>query len=692
VDGALITSGTPSQQVVFTDSRDDSYGNPGDTNQDGFSSQPTINGSQRVQFTNVSTDSIGFLYNTVFRYTDGGVYLTSAGPHILRCTFEHDSWGIYLTGVSNPAIDSCLFRNLIYAPMRISLVSYPSSTVADSISGTTFKAIGVLENEILVQDVTLTSKTFAGIKNIPWLFGNYQVETNAILTFSPGLIIKFFPLTGMTVRRGLIAEGSSNTDSAIVFTDLRDDFYGNDTNSDSTLTSPTGYNYQSYYYWYPGWNGITFTNQSLAPYCRVRNAIFRYAGIYYGGDAAALTFTTAGGTVTYSSFSNNYNAITATGSSNPVVQYNDIFNNAQYGVKNVNKSFNIAAQNNWWGSNTGPTHSGNPGGTGQAVTDSVNYMPFGTASAMNPIIGDVSLNGQVQAFDASLILKWLVDNVTYPLNSLQQKVADVSNNGLVQAMDASLILQYVAGVVSIFPAEVNHSPIPITHLNKAATIAAIGLSEGSVERGHQVTVTLSAASLKNVFAADIALAYNKDQLSVTAVTATGLATGAFTASSMKNGVIRIELASANALNGDGALFTITFQAADDITGNVKSPVSFTKFIVNETDMKAQATDATINIKGRPTSYALNQNYPNPFNPSTTISYQVPEDGSNVKIAIYNIMGQLVRTLVDESQRAGEYKVVGDGTNDRAQHVSSGIYLFRMTSNKFVSVRKMLFVK
>jgi hypothetical protein len=618
------------------------------------------------------------------------VYLYTASPRILDCTFEHDNWGVYLDGVSNPSIDSCLFKNLTYAPMRISLVSYPASTLGDSISGTTFKAIAVKEGEILVQDVTLSSKTFAGIKNIPWLFGNYTVANNSVLTFSPGLVVKFFPLTGMTVRKGLIAEGNSQTDSAIVFTDLRDDFYGNDTNSDSTLSSPTTFQYPQY--WYPGWNGITYTSESLAPLCRIRNAIFRYAGIYYGGDGAAITFATANGSVTYSSFSNNYNAITATGASNPVIHYNDIFKNAGYGVKNVNKSFNIAAQNNWWGSNTGPTHSGNPGGTGQAVTDSVNYMPFGTGSAMNPIIGDVSLNGQVQAFDASLILKWIVDNVTYPLNSLQQQVADVSGNGLVQAMDASLILQYTAGVISIFPADINHAPTPTPQLRKTESIAQVTLSPGYVERGKQVTITLSAGSLKNLYAAEIDLTYNKDQLTPVSVTTAGVMTGATLASSMHDGAIRIAIASANAISGDGDLFVITFKASDDISGEVKSTVSFARFVVNETDMKAQTSDAEINIKGKPTSFGLNQNYPNPFNPSTTISYQVPEDGLNVKIEIYNIVGQLVRTLVDAPQRAGEYKVIWDGRNNQAQHVSSGIYLFRMASKNFVSVKKMLFVK
>ncbi len=427
VNGALVTNGTPSQKVVFTDSRDDDYGNPNDTNGDGIATQPSIQGIQRITFNDVSIDSVSLLKNSVFRYTDGGVYLYQASPKILDCVFNMDNFGIYLTGVSNPSIDSCTFNNVVYTPMRISLVSYPTSTNGNIISGTTYKAIGVLENETLVQDVTLTRKSFAGINNIPYAFGNYTVANNSILTINPGVILKFFPLTGITVRKGLIAEGKANPDSAIVFTDVRDDFYGNDTNSDSTLSSPTT--------GYQGWNGISFTNESLAPYSRIRNAIIRYAGFYYG--LAAITTNSASPTVTYSSITDNYNGIVANGASNPVVNYCDIHHNTVWGINNVNKSFTINAENNWWGSNTGPTHSGNPGGTGQAVTDGVDYLPYLTSGALNPLSGDVSLNGLIQAYDASLILKWLVDAIANPLSSLQQQVADVSGNGAVTSLDAS---------------------------------------------------------------------------------------------------------------------------------------------------------------------------------------------------------------------------------------------------------------
>ncbi len=229
-------------------------------------------------------------------------------------------------------------------------------------------------------------------------------------------------------------------------------------------------------------------------------------------------------------------------------------------------------------------------------------------------------------------------------------------------------------------------------LYKSATIASMSISGGSIERGNQLTTTLSANGLKNVYSADIILTYNKEQIAPISVNATGLAVGTMTESSIQDGVIRIMLASAEPLQTDGALFNITFGVADNFRGTAKSPIVFSELLINEIDMKAMTTETAIEVIGRPSNFTLNQNYPNPFNPSTTISYQVPEDGQNVRIDIYNIAGQLVRTLVDAPHNAGEYKVVWNGTNGLGQQVSSGVYLFRMASGNFVNVRKMSLVK
>ena len=95
----------------------------------------------------------------------------------------------------------------------------------------------------------------------------------------------------------------------------------------------------------------------------------------------------------------------------------------------------------------------------------------------------------------------------------------------------------------------------------------------------------------------------------------------------------------------------------------------------------------LNVKMNiPLQYELDQNYPNPFNPATTIKYSIPEDGF-VKLEVYNLLGESVATLINGMQKAGRYEV-----NFNASNLSSGIYIYKLKSGKFNSVKKMLLMK
>jgi hypothetical protein len=94
---------------------------------------------------------------------------------------------------------------------------------------------------------------------------------------------------------------------------------------------------------------------------------------------------------------------------------------------------------------------------------------------------------------------------------------------------------------------------------------------------------------------------------------------------------------------------------------------------------------------QPSAYQLFQNYPNPFNPSTTIEFALSK-AANVRLEIFNIVGQKVRTLVSERVAPGGYQVVWDGLDDNGRQVTTGVYLYRFTADNFVQTRKMLFVK
>jgi hypothetical protein len=93
---------------------------------------------------------------------------------------------------------------------------------------------------------------------------------------------------------------------------------------------------------------------------------------------------------------------------------------------------------------------------------------------------------------------------------------------------------------------------------------------------------------------------------------------------------------------------------------------------------------------------LNQNFPNPFNPNTVIGFQISETGDSssnfVNIAVYNIRGQLVRTLVDDFFTVGEHSVVWDGTDESGRNVSSGIYFYKMKTDNQLQTKKMILMK
>jgi len=93
---------------------------------------------------------------------------------------------------------------------------------------------------------------------------------------------------------------------------------------------------------------------------------------------------------------------------------------------------------------------------------------------------------------------------------------------------------------------------------------------------------------------------------------------------------------------------------------------------------------------------ISQNYPNPFNPVTEIRYQIPAIGdqitSNVNLSLYNVLGKMVRTLVDGKQSLGYYKVIWDGRDENGNPVASGIYFCRLKVGGFTKTRRMVLIR
>ena len=98
----------------------------------------------------------------------------------------------------------------------------------------------------------------------------------------------------------------------------------------------------------------------------------------------------------------------------------------------------------------------------------------------------------------------------------------------------------------------------------------------------------------------------------------------------------------------------------------------------------------------PQVFSLSPNYPNPFNPSTTIKFQLPDQNGTTTVRtvlrVYDILGRLVRTIVDEDMSPGFYTMQWDGLNDNGVKISSGVYFYSITADDFRKTKKMLLLK
>ncbi|MBM3242769.1 T9SS type A sorting domain-containing protein [Candidatus Poribacteria bacterium] len=212
--------------------------------------------------------------------------------------------------------------------------------------------------------------------------------------------------------------------------------------------------------------------------------------------------------------------------------------------------------------------------------------------------GDVSGNGFVTAYDASLVLQYVVG--LKELSDEAIDVADVTDEGNVTALDAALILQYTVGLITQFPVESKTG---------APTLEA----------------TSEESALSKTIAQLEATTLNEEQRQV-----------------------------------------------------------------------LEQLKRLVSQKLLPAHTALFQNYPNPFNPETWLPYQLAKENP-VTIRIYNIKGQLIRTINPGNQKAGIYltkdrAAYWDGKNATGQAVSSGVYFYQLQAGDFWATRKMVIVK
>lgn len=127
-------------------------------------------------------------------------------------------------------------------------------------------------------------------------------------------------------------------------------------------------------------------------------------------------------------------------------------------------------------------------------------------------------------------------------------------------------------------------------------------------------------------------------------------------------------------------------ARDEVTAEISELGTFALF----------TTKSPVGVDDEPESelpyrFELSQNYPNPFNPVTIIEYSVPSR-TDITIDIFNVLGQKVRTLVNEAKAAGSYRIEWNGSDEAGNPVSTGVYLYRFQAGEVVQTKKMLLIK
>ncbi|MFA6469388.1 MAG: right-handed parallel beta-helix repeat-containing protein [Bacteroidota bacterium] len=588
-----------------------------------------------------------------------------------------------------------------------------------SLDGTGNAAGNFYQNNVIsgnkFNDILVTQETIFGqlgmevppnYSKVIAVRGDAYVPPSTVLQIAAGSIVKFPKEYGsgyISVDGTLSAEGTIN--NKIIFTSWKDDTYGGDTNQDTSVTLPI-----------PGdWNRIQL-NGAATGNSRFFQTIVRYGDVSGNGmldfdqttasvESCFVSYaryrgiylTNSASLITGSEIHDNETGLYVTGAIVPSISGNNIYKNSLYGMYSGSTGTTTDADSNFWGSNLGPlVNQGadlNLTGTGNQIYISgagqVDYRPYlFTRSGILP--GDVSGNGQIAAFDASLILQHDVGIIT--LNPIQQIAANVSGDTTISTLDASYILRYVVGLISGFPGLGKQSVE--TDVQTAFTFTT---EKGDKEGEFVLLIRLNKPV--NVYGASFSLQFDTALVKPVSMQRGAASDSMSLAQYIPAGKANVALAGVYPLNTPGDIARFTFRISDE--GKAKESILFTvtKFVLNETDFTKDGGTITLDVKDImqiPAVFALEQNYPNPFNPETTIRYQLPKE-SSVNIVIYNILGQKVRTLINEHLSAGFYTLQWNGTDEYGSGVSSGMYIYRIEAvssgrQQYVSSKKMMFVK
>ena len=287
-------------------------------------------------------------------------------------------------------------------------------------------------------------------------------------------------------------------------------------------------------------------------------------------------------------------------------------------------------------------------------------------------IGDLNLNGiPYEVADAVLFLSYFMDGtVVFTLDSAQQIAnSDIDGNGKVLTLSDFVLMTRIMRYDAI-PGDTTGYSDKIAYYTTSVRDSILLFSFNSEAPIGAALFTFDCSDIQafpSLYSTDMDLIYkiNNDKLRV----------------------LVFSFGDANIPSGPVDLLAIPLENACTLTSLevVDDKGNIMEAKLGQTGISDQPT------RDLPKSFALLPNHPNPFNPETSIEYTLPAD-CQVTLAVYNILGQKVRTLINEHQSAGLKSVRWDGKDDSGNQVSAGVYFYSIKADNFTQAKKMILLK
>ena len=298
--------------------------------------------------------------------------------------------------------------------------------------------------------------------------------------------------------------------------------------------------------------------------------------------------------------------------------------------------------------------------------------------------GDVSQNGEISGFDASLILKHLVG--MEELDELQLTVADVTQDNTISALDASAIAQYVVNMID---------ELPVANMDAMTGRGNFYFEELSLVPGELLEVPIQLINGDNLLSFEMEVDYDQETFTLEELVWSDLIEHFTVEENLESGSVKIAGMGATPDGQEGVFGTIRFYVNPDFSDpNTQVNIGYR---INEQsavdDVNLVIQNAVLGLENEmiPNEFTIGQNYPNPFNPTTRIDYGIPEE-SMVDITIYDMMGRVVSKLVKSRLGAGYHSVTWDATNNAGDPVSAGMYFYTVQAGEYRVTNKMLLLK